>query len=257
MKRIFLIGAGNVATALGEAFHQAGFQIAGVYSRTRSHAQHLANALAAPVIGHLSELPGDIDMTILAVTDTAIPSVYALIGEMGPDMLIVHTSGGTPVSVFMHHPNSGVMWPVQTLSASHPISMADVPFAVTGMTAQVEEVVATLTETISRRVFRMTDEQRMILHLAATIANNFSNHMYFLAEEIVEEAGIPFDILKPIILETALKISRMSPAAAQTGAAIRGDRVTMQRHLDLLSDNPRLQAIYKQLSASILGSKAL
>jgi predicted short-subunit dehydrogenase-like oxidoreductase (DUF2520 family) len=129
--------------------------------------------------------------------------------------------------------------------------MRQVPIAITGNTDQAIATIESLAMDISDSVYQMRDSERLSLHLCATFANNFSNHMYAIAEQILQRDGLPFGILHPIIEETAQKIRRMSPIEAQTGAAIRGDITTMQKHLELLKIDPELAALYEKISESI------
>ena len=97
---------------------------------------------------------------------------------------------------------------------------------------------------------RVNSDQRASLHLAAVFVNNFTNQLYRIAHEITESQGAEFDMLKPLILETARKVQDMSPYKAQTGPAKRNDKKTIKKHLKAL-DNEHHKAIYKLLTESI------
>jgi predicted short-subunit dehydrogenase-like oxidoreductase (DUF2520 family) len=251
MMRICIIGSGNVGTRLALALSQAGHQITGVYSRQISRASTLGEMVSAPGTNQFSELNTGCDIVILAVYDDAIEHVYQTCKIFFPEQLFLHTAGSVPITVFGSHPKSGALWPVQTLSASDHTSMRQVPIAITGNTDQAIATIESLAMDISDSVYQMRDSERLSLHLCATFANNFSNHMYAIAEQILQRDGLPFGILHPIIEETAQKIRRMSPIEAQTGAAIRGDITTMQKHLELLKIDPELVALYERISESI------
>ena len=111
-----------------------------------------------------------------------------------------------------------------------------------------------LAKSISDNVNKINSEQRKTIHLAAVFACNFSNHLYTIASEILENNKLSFDILKPLIEETALKIKNNHPSQMQTGPAIRGDKKIMDQHLKLLSKDKKLQTIYKLMSQSIIDS---
>ena len=96
----------------------------------------------------------------------------------------------------------------------------------------------------------MNSDQRKALHLAAVFVNNFTNQLYRVAHEITESEGVEFDILKPLILETAQKVQTMSPYMAQTGPAKRNDKNTIKRHLKQLK-NEQHKAIYNLLTNTI------
>jgi predicted short-subunit dehydrogenase-like oxidoreductase (DUF2520 family) len=98
----------------------------------------------------------------------------------------------------------------------------------------------------------MTSEQRLVLHIAAVFACNFSNHVYAIAQQLVESKGISFDYLRPLIAETAANVQQALPSEVQTGPAIRKDEKILQKHLDFLKEKPQLQEIYRLLSQSIV-----
>lgn len=75
--------------------------------------------------------------------------------------------------------------------------------------------------------------------------------MYRIAHELTDEKGLDFDILKPLILETAKKVQHMSPYMAQTGPAKRRDTKTIKTHLKLLESHPNYKDLYEQLTKSI------
>jgi predicted short-subunit dehydrogenase-like oxidoreductase (DUF2520 family) len=74
--------------------------------------------------------------------------------------------------------------------------------------------------------------------------------MYRIAHEIVESEAAEFDLLKPLILETAKKVQDMSPYMAQTGPAKRNDTKTINKHIAILEDEQH-QEVYKLLTQSI------
>jgi hypothetical protein len=95
-------------------------------------------------------------------------------------------------------------------------------------------------------------ERRKKIHLAGVFVNNFTNHLYGIATEIVESEDLSFDVLRPIISETASKaIAVGDPDVVQTGPAIRGDRVVTDRHIEMLRGDKVKQQIYKDITESI------
>ena len=69
---ICLIGAGNLATHLGRALHEAGHCICQVYSRTSASAEMLAQKLNSQPICQLSALRNDADIYIVALKDDVL-----------------------------------------------------------------------------------------------------------------------------------------------------------------------------------------
>jgi predicted short-subunit dehydrogenase-like oxidoreductase (DUF2520 family) len=106
-----------------------------------------------------------------------------------------------------------------------------------------------LAKAIGIKIYSVNSEQRKALHVAAVFVNNFTNHLYKIGNDICEENKVPFEILYPLIDETAQKIKMLSPQKAQTGPAIRDDKKTVKNHLELL--NNKQQKIYKIITKSI------
>ncbi|MGY0038140.1 Rossmann-like and DUF2520 domain-containing protein [Pedobacter sp. NJ-S-72] len=149
--------------------------------------------------------------------------------------MVVHTSGATPMSVLSIVKNGyGVIYPLQTFSKSKAVDMTRVPLCIEADQESTLEKISVIAQLLSPKVSVVTSEQRGILHLAAVIACNFSNHLYQLSSELLEQHNLKFDLLKPLILETAEKVQSASPAEAQTGPASRNDQKTIRKNIDLI-----------------------
>jgi predicted short-subunit dehydrogenase-like oxidoreductase (DUF2520 family) len=105
-------------------------------------------------------------------------------------------------------------------------------------------------------VYQVNDEQRAVLHVAAVFANNFTNHCFSIAEKILDNADLPFEMLHPLMEETLAKAIMDSPAKMQTGPAVRGDEETINRHLLLLKKHPNWKTIYEDISNDITESNS-
>jgi len=81
--------------------------------------------------------------------------------------------------------------------------------------------------------------------------------MYHLAEKILLLKDLSFDLLKPLIIETAGKITELDPKNAQTGPAVRGDQKIIEEHLHLLKNLPEIQKMYTFVSNSISAHKEI
>jgi predicted short-subunit dehydrogenase-like oxidoreductase (DUF2520 family) len=250
IRNIILIGAGNVATNLGYAFRDAGLNILQVYSRNPAAAEALATALNAAFTHRLTEVMEGADLYILAVADDAIAEVVSGLRASGKFM--VHTSGSVPMEVFHHFTgNYGVIYPVQTFSKDRKLDFRTIPVCLEASSSRHLEILNRLVSLISGDVRTVPSEQRRLLHLAAVFACNFPNFMYATAGKIVHIARLDFDILKPLILETALKVQKIEPDKAQTGPALRGDRKVMKAHLQVLRDDPEIKDLYRRISRAI------
>ncbi|MFA5244099.1 MAG: DUF2520 domain-containing protein, partial [Pedobacter sp.] len=146
----------------------------------------------------------------------------------------------------------GVLYPVQTFSKVKSVDFRQIPIAVEGNTPEVCALIRSIADRLSEKVIELDSRQRQTLHISAVFACNFTNHLYALAKGLLDQQDIDFDLIRPLIAETADKIQMNDPASVQTGPAIRGDASTMQAHLDLLKDEPDLKLIYEKLSQSIV-----
>ena len=104
---------------------------------------------------------------------------------------------------------------------------------------------------LSPLCYEVSEAQRARMHLAAVFACNFSNAMYHIAYKLLEEKGLPFEMLLPLLRQTVEKVSKMPPAEAQTGPAARRDFNVMEAHLAELDDEG-LQEIYRMMSEMII-----
>jgi predicted short-subunit dehydrogenase-like oxidoreductase (DUF2520 family) len=248
--KIALAGAGNVATHLGLALKHAGFSIESVLNRSSEQGLILAEKLDAQFTTSIEAL-GNPDLLIVAVSDDAIP---ALAGQLsGCTFPVVHTSGTVSKAVLsVVGPDYGVFYPLQTFSMGHYVDFSKVPICIDSSNPNFTKKLDILAHSLSESVYQIGDQQRKILHLAGVFACNFSNYLYTVAAGILENNEIPFELLLPLIQETAVKIQTTAPIDAQTGPAKRGDVSTIQQHLLMLQNEPELLDIYKLLTDNIL-----
>ncbi|PVZ09818.1 Rossmann-like and DUF2520 domain-containing protein [Porphyromonas loveana] len=250
--RIVLIGSGNLATQTALALSEAGHPPVQVWSRRQANAEQLATMLPqATATDNMGELLCDADLYLLAVSDHALASVAASMPVT--QGVWAHTAGSIPLSVLVpHHAAAGVFYPLQTFSRERRVDYMSIPIYIEGSNETVTTLLETVGQSISREVHRTTSEQRLYLHLAAVWACNFTNHLYALSEQLLQEHGLPRQALAPLIAETAAKVQTMSAQEAQTGPAKRNDTNVLQKHLDLLADHPDRLELYRALSDSII-----
>jgi len=249
--RITIIGSGNVATHLAAAFKNAGHRIIQVYSRNLQHAAILAYHVKAQAIDGLQAIDPETDLFVISVKDDAIVSVAQSLVQY--QLPTVHTSGATAMTVLSSIiPNSGVFYPLQTLSKHKEVDFLSVPLCIEGASEQITRELESLAQTISNKVYRIDSAQRKVLHLAAVFACNFPNYLYEVARQLLDKKNINFELIRPLILETAQKVQDDLPAIVQTGPAIRNDQNTMDMHLQMLQNEPLLKMIYELLSQGII-----
>ncbi|MBX0292472.1 DUF2520 domain-containing protein [Hymenobacter sp. HSC-4F20] len=250
--RIGLLGAGRVAHHLGPALAQAGHQVVHIWSRTLPAAQSLASSVRGATAGtELAALP-PAEVYIIAVPDGAVPAVLAA-ARFAPGALVVHTAGALPLAVFAARPEvrGGVLYPLQTFSPGRQIAWATVPLCVEAAEAHGQQQVLELAASLSADVRLVSSAQRLHLHVAAVWASNFPNHLLGISRALLTEAGLPWELLHPLIQETIDKALTQPPFRVQTGPAVRHDEGTLARHEAALQGRSEWQALYKALSTSI------
>lgn len=230
MIKVSIIGNGNVASHLINAFTKAPeIEVEQINSRNIKNKLHS-------------------DVSIIAVSDGAIAEVSSKINNG----LVVHTSGSVPMSELKNNGNKGVFYLLQSFTKNSEVDFSSIPFCIETENKNDLQLLETLAKSIGNKIYFIDSEQRKKIHLAAVFVNNFVNHLYDIGFDICKDNSIPFEILKPLIKETAQKVQSITPNKAQTGPAQRNDQQTIQDHLELL--NTHQQKIYTLLTNSIQSS---
>lgn len=254
-ERIVLVGAGNMATQLALALSNKGCRILQVYSRTIDSARQLAGRVGNNTLytNYIADIVTDADLYIFSLSDNVLPDV---IEQMQPnDALWVHTAGSMPMDVFAAKcARYGVLYPMQTVNKDRVIDWSDVPVFVEASNETDTQYLVQLSQRLSKNVSRSNSQQRQSLHLAAVFACNFTNHMYAIAEKLLQEQGLEFDVMKHLIRETEHKAESISPIDGQTGPAVRNDVNVMNKHLALLGNTPEGE-LYRLISKNIMQYK--
>jgi len=246
MISVSIIGAGNVATHLYKACKAAeGISINQWYSRDVSKLSSYQNEVQT--ISDVASL-SEADIYIIAISDDSISEFSSSLPFEG--RLVVHTSGSVNIHDLDKKHRRGVLYPLQTFSKGANITIQEVPFCIEALEKSDYKLLKALVEALGAKAYKISTEQRQTLHLSAVFVNNFVNQLYRIAHEISDAKSIDFNILKPLIMETAQKVQEMSPYKAQTGPAMRRDKKTIKRHLKLLEKEEH-KTIYKLLTASI------
>lgn len=252
MIKVVIIGSGNVAQHFIQVLLQAkNVDMAQAFARTTSQLSHL---LPATKITSDYQKITEADVYIVSVSDNAISEVVAQLPF--ENRLVVHTSGSSELSVLMDKNRKGVFYPLQTFTKGKEIDFSPIPICLEAENETDYQLLEKLGNCISQKVVRINSEQRKSLHVAAVIVCNFVNHLYQIGNEICIENNVPFEVLHPLIQETAHKILELSPKEAQTGPAVRNDTKTIEKQLDFL-ENPEHKNLYQLLTQSIQHVKKL
>ena len=249
--KIVIIGSGNLATQLALALKDAGQLILQVYSRAEEHARELAEKIACRYTADVDGIDENADFYVISVKDDAISEIAAKVCDKTKDAVFVHTAGSISMDVLkgkaQHY---GVLYPMQTFSKNRKVNFKPIPCFLEASDDETLNIIRQLAESISDNVVLADSEKRKKIHLAAVLACNFTNHCYRLAEKVLQEEKIDFNLFLPLIDETARKVSVLSPKQAQTGPMVRYDVGVMDMQKNLLSDE-RTKQIYQLMAESI------
>ena len=243
---VVFIGAGNVADHLSALFAEAG---ATMVQTVRKSTKTAGKKFSKSSITDIKKLKRDADLYVLAVPDDAIAGVVKSMPALKGT--VVHTSGTIGMDALKKFASRGVFYPLQSFSKEHAVTITDFPICIEGSSKQVVEALMECAGGINKNAYVLDSAQREVVHLAAVFANNFSNHMFAIADDILAHSNISFDLVRPLILETAFKAMDMIPADAQTGPAFRGDKKIVKHHAEMLKSDDDIAKLYKQLSKSI------
>jgi predicted short-subunit dehydrogenase-like oxidoreductase (DUF2520 family) len=252
--RIGIVGSGKVAYQLCNTLLNKGHKIHWLYSRTLRHAAVLGKKYGLSYTDKINNLDPNIDFILVAIKDDAIAEMMAkLSSKLKFKGIILHSSGSIPSKVSKgHFKNYGVFYPLQTFSKKTNLSFQELPVCITGNSKRTLTKIKKLASSLSNRVYEISDQQRFVLHISAVFACNFTNHMYTIAEKILEDNQLDFDMLRPLITETTKKINVRLASESQTGPAARKDGQTIESHLRFLEKYPGWKVIYEQITKDIM-----
>lgn len=244
MTKISLVGTGNLATHLYRSFvKEDAIEIVQVIGRKAAPFFKLDKFAQ---IGTTEIKKADV--YIVAVSDSAIPAVSKLLAHS--EGLVAHTSGSMALSALKNNVRSGVFYPLQTFSKAQIVDFNTIPICIEATTENDLGLLKQLASLISTHVVELNYEQRRSLHLAAVFVNNFTNHLFYIGQQICKEHNVPVELLAPLIRETTEKIEKLPPFEAQTGPARRNDLSVIENHLEQLK-NKSYKEMYSLLTKSI------
>ncbi len=250
IRKVVIIGSGNVAEALALAIAaNPELELVQLFARNSERGRHVA-ALATTTWSNDPACLAEADIYLLAVSDRAVSEVATTL-PFPPTAIVAHTAGCVSIEALGEHPRRAICYPFQGFSVGRRINFREVPLFLETADPELMPSLEAFARSLSARVYRADSAQRARIHLAGVFCCNFTNCMYTLAEEQLQQAGLPFDVLRPLIAETAAKaIEADHPAEVQTGPARRGDAATLERHRTMLTEE-HLRTMYNLISQTI------
>ena len=249
-RKVTIIGSGNVAEAFARAIALSDNTLVQVYARNRARGEAVAALGGGEWCGEAEALAAA-DVYLICVSDRAVAEVAAKL-PFAQTAIVAHTAGCGTLEMLPATARRAVIYPFQTFTAGRKVDMRKVYLFIEAEQQSVYDEAAAFARSLSDRVMAADVNQRAKIHLTGVVACNFVNNLYATAAEILQSAELPFDVVAPLIEETAAKaIASATPAAVQTGPAVRGDEGTMERHRELIGQNELLRTIYDNISENI------
>jgi predicted short-subunit dehydrogenase-like oxidoreductase (DUF2520 family) len=251
---VVILGCGNVASYFAERFKELGFAILQVYHPDLKKAQNFANLYKSEAIDKLKNLNKQADIFFIAVKDSFIEHIAKELPLTSG--IVLHTSGAIQLEVLKHHARAAVFYPLQTFTKGIKTAHQNFPLLIECKVKNDENYLEQVAVKLGMQVYFMNSHQRTEIHLAAVFAANFANHCIKVGYDLMKFKNHPPELLLPLIKESINKLNYISPSQAQTGPAIRNDEVTIQKHLELLTNNTAIKLLYEILTKNIQSSNS-
>ena len=247
---ISFVGCGNVATVLARLCIERGHNIQQIIARNKSAGGEFAQKFSCTLVSFNEKPNKETDVVIVALSDNSLPEAISNLNFNS--VPVVHTAGSCSMDVLQNMSNNiGVLYPLQTLRKEME-TVPEIPFLIEGNNDYTLEFIQNFALTLSNNVTIQNAEQRLRLHASAVIVNNFTNYLYSVAEKFCNDEKVDFKLLLPLIKQTSARVQNNSPLSVQTGPAVRGDITTLDKHLKLLTDYPKLRTLYMRLTDGIM-----
>jgi len=248
MVRLVLVGTGNVSKAIAKAILETKkIELVRVIGRGKELSADFPMKVSYDT--KLDDLP-DCDLVLLTVQDHMIESVSSQL--TANQAVVAHTSGASDINLLSDHKHIGLMYPIQTFSEKSSLEWNKIPICLEASTPKAQKTICEFTQSLgARNIVSLDLNQRTLLHVGAVIVNNFTNSLYEQTYQLFKQNQLDFNLLKPLIQETAQKIKEQTPLESQTGPARRGDIATIKKHLSHIED-AELHHLYKTFTNHIL-----
>jgi predicted short-subunit dehydrogenase-like oxidoreductase (DUF2520 family) len=247
--KIVVVGSGNVAESLAQAIAEAeDLELVQLYARNEERGRKVAE-LAHTEWSNTSL--AEAELYLISVSDNAVADVAKSL-PVPENAVVAHTAGCCPIESLAPHTHRAVFYPFQTFSVGRKVDFRRGYIFVEGATDHALNSVDRVAHALTPNVMPADTARRAVIHLSGVFACNFANAMYANAAEVLAKEGLPFDIVAPVIEETAKKVvESLNPAKSQTGPARRGDSSTLERHRKMLANEPQKRDLYDKISEDI------
>lgn len=257
MQSIGIIGSGNVATQLALHIKKTKiYKLEFVHSSHVAHAAKLAKLTDTRCIKEIKDIP-KVSFIIIAINDNQIKAVAKKLAKNknigNSDCLILHTAAAVSIEdLKVTQTPYGCLYPLQSINKNSSQDLSKIPFCIEVSDKKYLSKLKKLANSISYNIVHMNYTQRIALHVAAVMANNFTNHLFTIAQQICKQNKIKFELLNPLIQFTYNNAINQVSHKNQTGPAIRNDLSTIKKHLNFLKNQTSTKKMYQTISNDII-----
>ncbi len=260
MKKIAVIGAGNVGKVLGLALSRQGYALVGTVTRRAETLHAAGELLQCPVYEEPHLASREAEIVFITTPDGIIAEVCQEIADNNgflPGQVVVHCSGVHSSGILQAAREAGArvlsMHPLQTFPGTEA-GLRGLPgtfFAVEG-DPEAFPVAEKLVSALGGNVMSIPTEMKTLYHAAACIACNYLATLLDGALRLYQHMDVPgeqaMEALYPLISMTLENIKEVGPEKALTGPIARGDAATIQSHVAELGRSfPGLLPLYRTM----------
>ncbi len=258
--KVGFIGAGKVGNTLGKYFEQNNIELTGYYDTDINVALEAADFTRSGMYISLSELVKNSDMIFITTTDSTIENVWGDVKELSiENKLFCHCSGALSSDIFKGIEEKGAfgysIHPLFSCSSktSSYKNLYDALITIEGSKERLSEV-EELFKGLGNKTKIIASSQKIKYHAAAVFASNQTIALAGQAADILEQCGFTrYEAIKSILFLMGHAIENIEIqglAEALTGPVERNDIVTVQKHLQVLSEEEK--RIYISLSRKLV-----
>lgn len=259
-KKIGIIGAGVVGTAIGVVLKDKGYEVTGAYDVKSESTMQLVERIGRTAHTSPHEVSRSADILFITTSDTAIKGVVDELADEAAfhsGQVVVHMSGAQSSEIL----DRAKLYGAQVLSV-HPIqSFANLERAIENLPGSVfsiegdkeaYDVAVCIVETLDGEYFFINRESKPLYHAGACVVSNYLVTLIDFGVKLLESTGIPRNMatkaLMPLIVGTINNVENIGIPKALTGPIARGDLSTIIKHLTCLEEMaPELMKLYSWL----------
>lgn len=280
MKKILIIGAGNIGYHLAKRYQQSSNKIVvEVANRKENDVTQILKNDGIKTYINFKNIPNDANIYLICVKDSVIPNVAKKLSEIIPKRsLVVHTSGAVDHTILSHFTYYGCLYPLYSFSKNETnVNWNNVPVFLVGDKQTTEKKILKFASLLNPQSINIIDDlDKIMLHIMAVFGNNFTNALMCAIHQIlhsyveyrknnphsksrafsnIEHYKKTYQYISNFAIQTIERSQNGNPINFQTGPAIRDDFDTIDEHLFFLNNivaNKEITQLYLHFTEFIL-----